>query len=67
VLYLRYNPEKVDLEALWQRLTKQVDAMRKSGRFARTGVYREVYRANPWTTPSAWASIESQIVIHGSK
>jgi len=67
VLYLRYNPDKVDVEALWKRLMKQVDAMRKSGRFARAGLYREVYRANPWTTPSAWAGMESQIVIHGSK
>jgi len=67
VLYLRYNPNKVDLEALWTRLMKQVDALRKSGRFARAGMYREVYRANPWTTPSAWAGMESQIVIHGSR
>jgi len=67
VLYLRYNPDKVDLEALWKRLMKQVDDLRKSGRFTRAGIYREVYRANPWTTPSAWARMESQIVIHGPK
>jgi len=67
VLYLRYNPDKVDLEALWKRLMKQVDDLRKSGRFTRAGIYREVYRANPWTTPSEWARMESQIVIHGPK
>jgi len=67
VLYLRYNPDKLDIEALWKRLMKQVDAMRKAGKFTRAGLYREVYRTNPWTTPSAWAGMESQIVIHGSK
>jgi hypothetical protein len=67
VLRVTFDPEKVDMDALWKAAVGRIRHLRQRGTVGRAGVYREVYRGNPWTSPRAWARTNAQIILHPRK
>jgi effector-binding domain-containing protein len=67
VLSVVFNPEEVDLSALWKTAMNRVRRLRDQGKIARVGMYREVYHGNPWTDAKAWARTNGQVVVYRAK
>ncbi len=59
-----FNPEEADLTQLWGAVQSRLARLRSTGRIGRSGVYREIYRGNPWKDPGAWQRVEAQIVVY---
>ncbi|MCI4341007.1 MAG: GyrI-like domain-containing protein [Thermoplasmata archaeon] len=58
-----YNPDVISPRVIYHGLTDWLRWRRKDGDIKRAGTYREVYDANPWRNPKAWANSCIQVTV----
>ncbi|MGI0132616.1 MAG: GyrI-like domain-containing protein [Thermoplasmata archaeon] len=58
-----YDPKVIAPGVVYHGLADWLRWRRKDGDIKGSGQYREVYRGNPWTDPTAWAHTDVQIVV----
>lgn len=63
VASVTFNPDQVSPRVVYHGLTDWLRWRKKDHTIKSVGTYREVYTANPWTNPKAWAKTTIQVVV----
>ncbi len=63
VASVEFDPEVVSPRVVYHGLTDWLRWRRKDRTIRSIGMYREIYRGNPWKDPKAWSRTEVQAVV----
>ncbi len=63
VASVEFDPDAVSPRVIYHGLTDWLRWRRKDRSIRSVGMYREVYRADPWKDQKAWARTEVQVVV----
>ena len=63
VVSVTFDPGRVSPELVYLGLEGWLSWRRKHREFKQSGLYREVYRGNPWKSKGAWARTQVQVPI----
>lgn len=63
VVRVRFDPDEVSPRIVYHGLTDYLRWRRKDKEIRSVGAFREVYEANPWTHPRAWANLAVEAVV----
>jgi len=58
-----FDPRRVSPAVVYHGITDWLRWRRKDKTIRAVGTYREVYRADPWRHPAAWARTDVQVVV----
>ncbi len=58
-----FDPEAVAPRVIYHGMVDWLRSRRQDGKVGRVRGVREVYSADPWTQPKAWASAEVQFLV----
>jgi len=63
VATVTFDPEEISPRVIYHGITDWLRWQKKEHQIKGVGGYRELYRANPWKNPKAWAAAEVQVVV----
>jgi hypothetical protein len=63
VVSVTFDPDKVSPELVYHGLEGWLSWRKKYKEFRQSGLYREVYRGNPWKSKGAWGRTQVQVPI----
>jgi len=63
VVRVRFDPDEVSPRVVYHGLNDFLRWRRKDKTIRSIGDYREVYDANPWTDPKAWANLRVEAIV----
>lgn len=63
VVSVTFDPSEVSPELVYHGLESWLSWRKRAKEFGQSGLYREVYRGNPWKSKSVWARTQVQVPI----
>jgi effector-binding domain-containing protein len=58
-----FNPDQVAARVIYHGMSDWLKFREKSKEYKTTGLFREVYQGNPWSSKRAWESTQVQVPI----
>jgi len=58
-----FDPDAISPRVIYHGITDWLRWRKKDRTIKSIGAYREIYDANPWTNPKAWAKTNIQVVV----
>jgi DNA gyrase inhibitor GyrI len=63
VASIRFDPKKISPRVIYHGLESWLQWRKKEGEYKESGLWREVYIGDPWTSARAWANVEIQAPV----